>query len=274
MVVAAVLAGCRFGFEARTGGPDDGGADGATDARPADAVVPTCTGHDEEGDGFPDACDNCPTIANALQEDGDGDGVGDACDPRPAIAGDYIQVFDPHTNSLSTTYSLNGTRSWQGDALRLGSTAGAGQGDFALPAVPTRIETRMHVIAASTTAIEWFGVWYSQNSPQTKRMFAQTANDPTDATHVEINLKQDDNATISFSPYLYGALTHMAGDTFTFVIETSLATGGADVLTVTEPFGGTRTTSYTLTIPLERFGFLEANNIAIDFDYFIAYGIH
>ncbi len=36
---------------------------------------------DGDGDGVPDASDNCPTIANPGQADGDGDGIGDACDP-------------------------------------------------------------------------------------------------------------------------------------------------------------------------------------------------
>ena len=35
---------------------------------------------DADGDGVPDAQDNCPTVANADQKDSDGDGVGDACD--------------------------------------------------------------------------------------------------------------------------------------------------------------------------------------------------
>ena len=35
---------------------------------------------DADGDGVPDAQDNCPTVANSDQKDSDGDGVGDACD--------------------------------------------------------------------------------------------------------------------------------------------------------------------------------------------------
>ncbi len=43
---------------------------------------PSCTpvGHDEDGDGVDDACDNCPTWQNTGQADGDGDGLGDACE--------------------------------------------------------------------------------------------------------------------------------------------------------------------------------------------------
>ncbi|PYQ54058.1 MAG: hypothetical protein DMF78_07550 [Acidobacteria bacterium] len=36
---------------------------------------------DADGDGVPDAADNCPLVSNPDQLDTDGDGVGDACDP-------------------------------------------------------------------------------------------------------------------------------------------------------------------------------------------------
>lgn len=40
-----------------------------------------------DGDGFPEAQDNCPFVKNQDQADEDGDGLGDACDPCPGLPG-------------------------------------------------------------------------------------------------------------------------------------------------------------------------------------------
>jgi hypothetical protein len=38
---------------------------------------------DADGDGWGDACDDCPSVANSDQKDSDHDGIGDVCDNCP-----------------------------------------------------------------------------------------------------------------------------------------------------------------------------------------------
>jgi RHS repeat-associated protein len=55
---------------------------------------------DRDGDGVPDASDNCPDTPNPDQRDSDNDGVGDACEQQePEVdngAPEYNLVIDPH----------------------------------------------------------------------------------------------------------------------------------------------------------------------------------
>jgi hypothetical protein len=44
---------------------------------------------DKDGDGVPDATDNCPTVSNADQKDSNGNGIGDACEP-PVVKRCYV----------------------------------------------------------------------------------------------------------------------------------------------------------------------------------------
>jgi hypothetical protein len=50
------------------------------DAARPDAASPP---DDADGDGVPDATDDCPAAADPAQADRDHDGAGDACDPDP-----------------------------------------------------------------------------------------------------------------------------------------------------------------------------------------------
>jgi hypothetical protein len=103
VVVAVALAGCNqlLGLEPPAGAADPDAQVTIDAAAPVDsggdpdAAAPcVASGHDEDGDGVVDACDNCPHVANREQADVlDHDGVGDACDPRPSEAGDRLLRF-------------------------------------------------------------------------------------------------------------------------------------------------------------------------------------
>lgn len=72
----------------------------------AQADVRTSVAGDVDGDGVPDAFDNCRGIANPQQEDSDGDAIGDICDLDPFDAtnvedADADTVADPFDNCPS-----------------------------------------------------------------------------------------------------------------------------------------------------------------------------
>ncbi len=79
----------------------------SNDTTIVDAVITAGVAADSDGDGVPDACDNCPTVANANQADADGDGIGDACDACSTIIGGPIQ-----NPANGHNYYLLGQCSW------------------------------------------------------------------------------------------------------------------------------------------------------------------
>ena len=70
-----------------------------------------------DGDGVPDATDNCPGVTNPAQADGDGDGLGDACDTTFDDS-DGDTIGDGHDNcpSVGNPGQQNADGDSQGDA--------------------------------------------------------------------------------------------------------------------------------------------------------------
>jgi hypothetical protein len=102
----AVLVACGCGSDSKSGGGDPAQGDPAD----GDLVSGDVMGGDDrppppdgDGDGIPDATDNCPSVPNADQLDNDDDGAGDACDPDDDNDGDPdvtdCAPFDPTINS-------------------------------------------------------------------------------------------------------------------------------------------------------------------------------
>ncbi len=129
-----VLAGCSFqhGAASHDGAPPDlaglpdtprdtpadmGSAmatdtdgDGVPDATDNCPTIANLDQADEDGDGKGDVCDNCPHLPNTDQADSDGDGVGEVCDPNPSTTGDHIVLFLPFNKTSEVSgWSTAGT---------------------------------------------------------------------------------------------------------------------------------------------------------------------
>jgi len=253
------------------------GIDGREADGPALDVPPSCVGPDEDGDAWPDACDNCPTEPNADQRDGreldagqDADGVGDACDPRPTQTGDYFGLVEMH-NAVGA-YALLGTTSLNGDGtLRLGSLDAAGSATFVSPPRVTRIDSAYTIVGASN-ALQWVGVWTDDSGSEA--LFHEAAWNPSLATSV-FHLKElRAPAPDRLSTDLPGPTTLATGGRFRVIGDTELTTGGDHRLTVTDRNRGTtQMTTLAIQIPRATSGYLEAYRLVADFDYLVIYAI-
>jgi Tol biopolymer transport system component len=73
------------------------------DTNGAEDIFVRVRGADSDGDGIPDATDNCPSVNNPNQTDTDGDGIGDACDPLTyRFDGFFAPVDNPPTLNVAT----------------------------------------------------------------------------------------------------------------------------------------------------------------------------
>lgn len=93
--------------------PVDTDGDGEPDATDNCPMAPNADQRDHDGDAHGDVCDHCPHLASATDPDGDGDGVGDACDPRPMTAGDSIALFEGFYDANSiANWTERGNGTW------------------------------------------------------------------------------------------------------------------------------------------------------------------
>ena len=87
---------------------------------------------DGDGDGIPDASDNCPSVANPSQTDTDGDGQGDACDSSPNgpdSDGDGIPDATDNCPNVSNPAQIDSDGDGQGDACDATPNGPDGDGD-------------------------------------------------------------------------------------------------------------------------------------------------
>ncbi len=83
---------------------------------PGDGCENDCTvtppPSDADGDGAPDAADNCPAVGNPDQADADHDGMGDACDacpkPNPGNGACEVSIYDVKTPDANGQYVFDG----------------------------------------------------------------------------------------------------------------------------------------------------------------------
>lgn len=98
---------------------DGDGVPNATDNCP---TVPNPGQENEDGDRFGDACDSCPAYAHDNPSDPDGDGVSDECDPRPNTPGDAIVLFEGFHAGVPPGWTTGGMWTAANDAVSVGQS--------------------------------------------------------------------------------------------------------------------------------------------------------
>lgn len=121
--------------------PDQDG-DGVPDAMDNCPTVPNPDQHDEDGDRLGDVCDPCPV--STTNTDTDGDGVGDACDPHPSSPGDKLALFEGFGRGIPAGWATAGTWGATSD------DATVSVGGFVLPVSSTPSETITAQVTAAT----------------------------------------------------------------------------------------------------------------------------
>jgi hypothetical protein len=119
-------------------------------------------GHDEDGDGLDDNCDNCPTVHNLGQNDSDGDGLGDACEsPTGGTVLSHVVTFDPFLNNAGSWSSYGGTWTWGVDLLTGNATGGGNYlHNDTLSGAAFSVETTFHYPENPGAGNNWVAVLF------------------------------------------------------------------------------------------------------------------
>jgi hypothetical protein len=155
--LACVAGVCTSGAAAPDAPVPDGPAgdrdgDGVPDAIDNCPDVKNPDQGNEDGDRFGDACDPCPPVADDAPRDTDGDGVADACDPNPLTPGDKIELFEGFHHGVP---AWSRTPNWTavGDAVRFVSASRASV-EYLVPptASPDHLTLSAQVVVEQTIA--------------------------------------------------------------------------------------------------------------------------
>ncbi|MFT3694699.1 MAG: hypothetical protein QM831_16235 [Kofleriaceae bacterium] len=247
------------------------------DAAP-DVIEQFCanaSGHDEDGDGFDDKCDVCPTDPDD-QTDSDGDGVGDACDPDPGNPNSLV-VFETNNDEATAIYfDFSGdttAHSFPGNGkLRLSNPDGFNIGEawFHMPSDFRRIEVAFTVLSANAfgsstgqTSLRFGGVWYAlvqQDEQRRDSLAANIAQSSSDQNWLQ-TLKEEhvDQSQDRYTHYDYGD-ADPTGHSFHFVVT---RTPTSNPTMFTDAFDG----DSLVTTDVGTVGYLQAEGLTIDFDY-------
>lgn len=108
--------------DAGGGSPSDLDGDGVPNAMDNCPERANPAQANEDSDALGDACDPCPPFAGGA--DADGDGVGDACDPYPQAGGDRIVFFEGFAAGLPPGWTARGSWTVAGGELRFAADNG------------------------------------------------------------------------------------------------------------------------------------------------------
>jgi hypothetical protein len=248
-----------------------------------------CPGHDEDGDGWNDDCDNCPTIANPDQRN-DGelvasqlvDALGDVCDPRPALSGDRIAFVEYFNNGIPSIFDTQ----YSGvvavdDAVRLGGASSSGFANLdGGVAGFTRAEFAFRVDSASATEEQWAGLNIFQQTPIdfAPGIFASgpwTAPGPL-TFFLRERVMAPGMPKVSTGGNLSPAHTspYVAGEQFQITVDTEGVLGYRAIKMVTTRPGDSNKAISELQeprLPASSYMMLQTHNVGADFQYIIIY---